>query len=178
MAEEIHFDCLILGAGISGLDAAYHIQVFFWSDQKFLSSINPKYNDRFCLIFTKIYTNCFLKFKTQVLQVLNFRTVCANLCNPEKNICCIFGWLVTKYVDLTKNNLYYRNIANGPIMQFWRDVQTLEALGIFSNTLALGLTVTCIPLAFRGKFGSLQSPSHPQRTSSLIWKRLLRSKGL
>ena len=27
MAEEIHFDCLILGAGISGLDAAYHIQV-------------------------------------------------------------------------------------------------------------------------------------------------------
>jgi len=26
MAEEIHFDCLILGAGISGLDAAYHIQ--------------------------------------------------------------------------------------------------------------------------------------------------------
>jgi len=26
MEEEIHFDCLIIGAGISGLDAAYHIQ--------------------------------------------------------------------------------------------------------------------------------------------------------
>ena len=26
MVEEIHFDCLIIGAGISGLDAAYHIQ--------------------------------------------------------------------------------------------------------------------------------------------------------
>ena len=30
MAEEIHFDCLILGAGISGLDAAYHIQVILY----------------------------------------------------------------------------------------------------------------------------------------------------
>ena len=35
MAEEIHFDCLILGAGISGLDAAYHIQVFFGQIKKF-----------------------------------------------------------------------------------------------------------------------------------------------
>ena len=26
MLEEIHYDCLILGAGISGLDVAYHIQ--------------------------------------------------------------------------------------------------------------------------------------------------------
>ena len=24
--EEEHFDCLLVGAGISGLDAAYHIQ--------------------------------------------------------------------------------------------------------------------------------------------------------
>jgi len=28
MESEIHFDCLILGAGISGLDAAYHIQEY------------------------------------------------------------------------------------------------------------------------------------------------------
>ena len=26
MAREEHFDCLVIGAGISGLDAAYHIQ--------------------------------------------------------------------------------------------------------------------------------------------------------
>ena len=28
MAEEIYFDCLIMGAGISGLDMAYHIQKY------------------------------------------------------------------------------------------------------------------------------------------------------
>ena len=26
MSEEIHYDCLILGAGISGINAAYHVQ--------------------------------------------------------------------------------------------------------------------------------------------------------
>ena len=26
MAEEKHTDCIIIGAGISGLDAAYHLQ--------------------------------------------------------------------------------------------------------------------------------------------------------
>ena len=26
MVEEEHFDCLVVGAGISGLDAAYHLQ--------------------------------------------------------------------------------------------------------------------------------------------------------
>ena len=28
MAEEKHFDCLIIGAGISGLDAAYHLNQY------------------------------------------------------------------------------------------------------------------------------------------------------
>ena len=135
-------------------------------NQHILTPVSPKYDDWFC----QIYTYCF--------QIQNTSLETLNLCKSDKISWCTLSYLDTKYADLTKNNLYYRNTANGPIMQFWRDVQTLEALGIFSNTLALGLTVTCIPLAFRGKFGSLQSPSHQQRTSSLIWKRLLRSKGL
>ena len=36
MVEEVeqHWDCLIIGAGISGLDAAYHLKVFIVKPSK------------------------------------------------------------------------------------------------------------------------------------------------
>ena len=67
-----------------------------WSDQHILLPINP--ND--FLRFKKIYTNC---SKT---QVLNFRTICVNLCTRSNLVSLhIVGWFVTNCVDLTKNNL-------------------------------------------------------------------------
>ena len=64
-------------------------------DQHILSLINPKYNN-----FVR-FTQIAVKFKTQVLQVLNFRTICANL------RLYILDRLVTKHVYLKKNDLYH-----------------------------------------------------------------------
>ena len=79
MAEEIHFDCLILGAGISGLDAAYHIQVI-------LCQINI-----FCHLLPKIkwpvlselgrFTQIVLRFK--IFASFEFQN---NLCKFSKII--------------------------------------------------------------------------------------------
>ena len=56
------------------------------------------------VIFTR-FTQMVLKFKTCKTHVLNFRTICINLRKFDNSSRCILGELVTKYVDLTKNNL-------------------------------------------------------------------------
>ena len=48
------------------------------SDQHILSPINPKHNDWFSKIFKDLH-RLFWNSNTQVLQVLNFRTICVNL---------------------------------------------------------------------------------------------------
>ena len=70
------------------------------SDQHILSDLRK---------FTKIV----LKFKTQVLPGystpwvgLYFRTICLDLRKSHKISRQMLGLLMTKYVDLTKNNLY------------------------------------------------------------------------
>ena len=57
MAEEIHFDCLILGAGISGLDAAYHIKVILCQINIVCHQLTQNMKTDF-VRFTKICTNC------------------------------------------------------------------------------------------------------------------------
>ena len=73
------------------------------SDHQILSPINPKQDDWFC----QIYTNC---SEIQNLENLCFsiseQFVYLGLRKSDKISRCIFGYLVTKYVDLTKNNLY------------------------------------------------------------------------
>ena len=56
------------------------------SDYHILLPINPKYKTDF-VRFTQIV----LKFKTQVLPVLNFRTICVNLRNSDKILPHILG---------------------------------------------------------------------------------------
>ena len=50
------------------------------SDQHILSPMNPKNITTAFFRFTNLG---FLKFKTQALQVLNFRTICVNLCTGK-----------------------------------------------------------------------------------------------
>ena len=77
--------------------------------------------------FHQIYMNC----SEEESYISNFRTICVNH---------ILGWLVTKYVDLTKINLYVfqsgLNFVNlkcqlviihlRPICQIWKTKATLE----------------------------------------------------
>ena len=63
-----------------------------------------------------------LKFKTHVLQVLNFRTICVNLCKSDKAFIIFWvNWWQNTYVDLTKNNLYLRKAIQSLISHqpFW-----------------------------------------------------------
>ena len=55
--------------------------------------------------FSTIFTNC---SEIQSLQNLcfEFQNDCFNLRKSEKISRCILGYLVTKHVDLSKNNLY------------------------------------------------------------------------
>ena len=54
------------------------------------------------------------KLKTEVLQFLNFRTICVvHLCKSDKKSLHVSGYLLTKYVDLTMNNLYLNSNFSG-----------------------------------------------------------------
>ena len=56
------------------------IKSCYLSDQQFFSSINPKYNNLFCQIYVDVHK----LFWNSNLQVWNFRTICVNLCKPDK----------------------------------------------------------------------------------------------
>ena len=68
-------------------------------------------NSRLTLQFVPCHINIFCHQLTQItktdFKVLNFRTICVNLCKFDEISHHILGWLVTKYVHLTKNNLYH-----------------------------------------------------------------------
>ena len=54
--------------------------------------------------FTKIYTNC-SKIQSTSFEILYIPFLC-KICKSDHIGRHDLGWLVTKYVDLTKNNLY------------------------------------------------------------------------
>ena len=48
------------------------------------------------------------------MQFLNFRTICVvHLCKSDKKSLHVSGYLLTKYVDLTMNNLYLNSNFSG-----------------------------------------------------------------
>ena len=53
------------------------------TDQHVLSPSNPKYNDWFFQIYEDLNNHSEIR-NTQILQVLNFRTVCKNCCKSDK----------------------------------------------------------------------------------------------
>ena len=55
------------------------------SDQHILSPINLKYVQRLILSDLRRFTQIVLKFKTQVLQVWNFRRISVNLRKSDKS---------------------------------------------------------------------------------------------
>ena len=57
----------------------------------------------FVNIWTKLWR--LILSDLRVLQALNFRTICVNLHKSDKFSCHTLGQMVTKYIDLTKNNL-------------------------------------------------------------------------
>ena len=81
MAEEIHFDCLILGAGISGLDAAYHIQVILYRIKKVCHQLIQNMKTDF-VRFPKICTKC-SQIKDTIFGSFEFEN---NLCTSAKSV--------------------------------------------------------------------------------------------
>ena len=67
--------------------------------QHISSPINPKYNDWFCHL--QRFTQIVIKFKT---QVLNFRTICVNLCKSDK-ISCQICWPDKEYITWKSSKL-------------------------------------------------------------------------
>ena len=80
----------------------FMIYMLSLSDQHISSPINPKYNDWFCHL--QRFTQIVLKFKTQVWQVLNFRTICVNLCKSDK-ISCQICWPDKEYITWKSSKL-------------------------------------------------------------------------